>query len=58
MKTKTLTTKANGLQPENIVDTASHKKEIKCDVCYKDFKSKAILVNHDKKFTYLNALQM
>ena len=26
------------------------KKEIKCDVCSKDFKSKAILLNHDKTF--------
>ena len=38
------------MKPENIVDTASHTKEIKCDVCSKDFKSKATLLNHDNKF--------
>ena len=50
---KKIETRTNGLQPENMVDTASHKKEIKCDVCSKDFKSKAILLNHNKKFHIL-----
>ena len=32
---KKIETKTNGLQPANIVDTASQKKETKCDVCSK-----------------------
>ena len=47
---KIIETKTTGLQPEYIVGNTSHIKEIKCDVCSKDFKSKATILNHDKKF--------
>ena len=35
-KNKTKDTTTNGLQPENVNDTASHTNKIKCDVCSKD----------------------
>ena len=48
-----LETTTYGLQKENVNDTASHAKENKCDVCSRDLKRKATLLNHDKKFHIL-----
>ena len=52
-ETKKIETTTHGLQTENVDDTASHAKENQGDICRKDFKSKSILLNHDKKFHIL-----